>query len=157
MTDIIVGIDPGDKHTGIVSLDAKTGALRGFQTITYDETVAGVEAFNRIHMQNDDRLFACMEVFQLYPGRQGQAQAWSSFPIVELIGIIKYLCKSYGIPLQMGRPPDINRFMKHRSLPGQIPKSGLGKHQVSAYRLAEYYRIMYYPEVAASLPEPSGI
>ncbi len=145
MTEIVVGIDPGDKHTGLVTIDGATGALRGHHTVEYDQIIAAVEAFQMIEEKTDDRIYICMEIFQLYPGKQ-QALAWKQFEVVELIGIIKYLARKQGHPLQMGRPPDVNRFMKKREVPSEIPRSGGGEHQVSAYRLAEYYRIMYLPE-----------
>ncbi len=145
--NIVVGIDPGDKNTGYVSLDGESGAIRGRATLDTSHALAFISGFETIQKATGDLIYVCMEVFQLYPEQQ-RVRAWSSFPIIEEIGAIKYILGQAHIPLQMGRPPDINRFMKKRPVPKEIPRSGGGEHQVSAYRLAEYMRIMYVPELS---------
>ncbi len=138
---IVVGIDPGDKHNGLVSL-AEDGAVRGTQTFDYDDLITAVEAFPQVEEKLDVKIYICMEVYQLYPQQQ-RYQAWNDFPVVQIIGVVKYLSMKNDHHLVMARPPDVNRFMKYRQVPKSIPRSGLGAHQLSAYRLAEYYRVMY--------------
>jgi hypothetical protein len=136
----LVAIDPGDKYTGFVELPDDELDLFSADTFNPEQTVARLELLLPIQ---EPRLVSrvVVERFQLYPNRV-RFKAWSGLEVIELIGVIKYLCKKANVPCLMVAPPDVNAFWRNREIDPTIKKKLGTKHEVSAYRLGEYARVL---------------
>lgn len=129
----ILGLDPGDRYCGIVELDHKGNIIANSThepryAIQYLKAWCGVAAL-------DVGNFMIIEEFGLYPGKM-KFKAHDTLLIVETIGVAKYLADQHRIPYRMVRPADATTFFKGRV----EPKLGT-KHELSAWRVAEWWRL----------------
>ncbi|KKM81975.1 hypothetical protein LCGC14_1324280 [marine sediment metagenome] len=138
----LIAIDPGDKHTGVVELNEDGTRI---QSYTYDPALTVKMLEDNLNFgaseHNEPLARMVVEKFQLYPNRT-KFKAWSGLEVVELIGVIKYICKKAEIPCLMVAPPDVNAFWRNREIDPTIKKRLHTKHEVSAYRLGEYARVL---------------
>ncbi len=136
----LVAIDPGDKFVGFVELPDDESDLFLSDTFNPGRTVSRLELLLSIPEPSlVSRVI--VERFQLYPNRT-KFKAWSGLEVIELIGVIKYLCEKAEIPCLMVAPPDVNAFWRNREIDPTIKKKLHTKHEVSAYRLGEYARVL---------------
>jgi len=144
---IIVGIDPGHT-TGYVAIEDQD-EWPGFHIVEalqiqwedrftigdsllakYDQSVGPVG-------KTPTEVRVVSESFNLYPSMAaGQAHIRSSFPSVELIGIVSYSCHLYHIRFSQ-QPPSVRSRVQilplHKELLSGLP------HAMDAYRHARYY------------------
>lgn len=119
-----IGIDPGRKYCGFVVV--KDGELFMRHTIPPEDVPGAL-------MQWLDPFFdpvVGIEGFQLFP-RTAWGQYYSSMPEVELIGVVKYMCRQQKVPCAVIRPA------RRSALEHRHPKpKGLDRHQYAAYLCA---------------------
>lgn len=89
-------VDPGDKHVGVSAGLVDRDEVRVLQTWTHTPD-SWIETFTGVLNQKQADLVVCEE-FRLYAWK-AREQGFSNFPTVELIGVIKYLCRLHGVPL----------------------------------------------------------
>lgn len=91
---IVLAFDPGET-TGYALLDSDS------------VKILTMNSFTLTHLQHIETLLkptsftptvVVLEQFKLYPGA-AKHKVWSSFPTVEVIGVIKYLAGRWGIPV----------------------------------------------------------
>jgi len=117
----IVGVDPGEKYCGLVYLQDD------LPTFGADLTPQQlIETFERVEAD-----LVAIERFQLWPGRM-MAQSYSTLGVVELIGVLKYLCQRRHIPYIMVQPSESKWVTHPQHTHGKTP------HQVAAYKAAVF-------------------
>ena len=136
----LIAIDPGDKFVGFVEIPDDELDLFSANTFNPEQTVTRLELLLPI-LEPRLATRVVVEKFQLYPNR-ARFKAWSSLEVIEVIGVIKYLCKKAEVPCLMVAPPDVNAFWRNREIDPTIKKELHSKHEVSAYRLGEYARVL---------------
>ncbi|KKN03984.1 hypothetical protein LCGC14_1102180 [marine sediment metagenome] len=134
----LLAIDPGDKHNGIVKL-TEAGDLIDAVTLTPQEAIRYLDDLVTNHHQDISRVV--VERFQIYPSK-AKFMAWKSLEIVEMIGVIKFICSKVGISWAFVAPPDAHRFWLTRQVPDDIREQLHTAHELSAYRIGEMVRTL---------------
>lgn len=137
---IIIGIDPG-QTTGICIVQTDKEPVGGFHILVADdyewEDRFGLAGLIKKSIKALSTVV--IESFNLYPvAAKGQAAIRSSFPSVEMIGIVSYACHINEIEL-VRQPPSV------RSRVTVLPEHkealrGL-HHAVDAYKHVRYYLV----------------
>jgi hypothetical protein len=131
----LLGIDPGDVHCGVVELNRDDGSLLSQRTLAPDELVDWFELWASIASHSDQHVVV-IESFSLYPGKM-KVKAHDTLKVVEMIGVIKYASKRWGVRCETIRPADAARFFKERP---ELPELKT-RHEVSAWKVAEWWRL----------------
>ena len=87
----VLAFDPGET-TGWALVDSETEN----RTFLSGEFPAFSWAAKLVNGYEPD--VAVVEAFRLYPSR-AKAQSWSTFPAVEVIGVIKFVCQKANVPI----------------------------------------------------------
>jgi hypothetical protein len=128
----IMGIDPGDSHTGwaIIEPDGRvtTGEL--------DYPAVAPAVLGELEKGLDH---VAVEDFVLYPA-QAASQRFSPFMTARLIGVISYLCEQVGTPMTL-QGAFIKKPMRAQLKARGIKQVGSGPHERDA-ELHAYYRRM---------------
>jgi len=98
---MILSLDPGEQTGYIVGCAVDEG---------YGVTIAGqFPLWHMVESLIDSYKPSAIvyESFRLYP-QAARAKSWSSFPTVEVIGVVKYLAEKYGIKL-VAQPASIKK------------------------------------------------
>lgn len=132
MKSILV-FDPGD-HTGWVFRDHDGTVMGG----TCGKSHAQVA--ERIHILRPD--ICVFERFNLYP-QMAKSLAWSSFYPCEVIGVIRYLCVHYHIPI-VEQAPSIKKYFggfqdDWYELKRICDPKGVTEHTKDAYQHLKYF------------------
>lgn len=96
---MIIAVDPGAAHCGVaVSLDGKTCD----RTLTlgprqFEDWLAAL-------LEDDHIELVIYEGYRIYPWARDQ-QTWSRVETVEVIGVILWLCRRYGVEVKEQLPP----------------------------------------------------
>lgn len=98
-TKSILALDPGE-HTGWCYQDATGDIVGGTAPKNH------VEVAQLIRLLRPD--IVVMERFNLYP-QMAKSLAWNSFYPCEVIGVIRYMCMYWGIPL-VEQAPSIKKY-----------------------------------------------
>lgn len=156
----IFGVDPGDKFSGLA--------------VVRTDPVLTVVAWGR--PKNEDLFYfvaslaarewwVWVESFRLYP-YLAQEQSWSTFKTVEVIGVIRYLCRRKNIPFGEVSPSAAKTVMGDRELKKVFGIDNRGirnQHALDALRVALYGAVVgkhetveeqmkrYHPERAHKL------
>ena len=133
----LLAIDPGEKNTGLVCLREENGELISHETMDPDQVLDFFTGETFFYYAR-----VIVERFQLYPGL-AQKKGWSGVEAVEVIGMAKFFCRVRKIECKLVGPPDVNAFWKHRTIPSETKDTLQPPHEVSAYRIGEYVRMMY--------------
>lgn len=96
---VILGVDPGAKHCGTVLF--KDGIME------WSQELLPYELYARIQGISNSIDYCVMEEFRLYPWLMGE-QGFSALETVEVIGVVKYICITKGIPVTM-QPASIKK------------------------------------------------
>lgn len=122
----LLSLDPGAEHTGwaIVDVDTKTCPISG--TLP---TWHGLDALFTIHAPD----IVVYEEFRLYPA-MAKAKSFGTLSEIETIGVLKYLCEEYKVPIVAQKAS----CKEHVALPRQV--AGVrGPHARDALKHALYY------------------
>lgn len=115
----VLGVDPGDT-TGYVIVDTVSGqVLYGTFPVW-----SGLESLVLSLEPSDAIVF---ESFRLYPAK-AQAQSWSSFPAVEVIGVLKFLARKQHVPIVE------QSASEGKSVDVDIDQRSVGRHAYDALR-----------------------
>jgi hypothetical protein len=138
---IIIGVDPGHT-TGVVVLSVDASGdltLREALEVAWDDRFEIVDDIMTrwVDPYGNEDIRVVSESFNLYPSMAaGQAHIRSSFPSVEVIGIVSYGCHLYHFTFSQQPPSARSRVQilsQHKAaLKGLI-------HAQDAYRHARYY------------------
>ncbi len=132
-----LAFDPGE-HTGWASFDEKGGLHQVGTYLTPNDLMGELvknipypTTFNHL-----PKLIIC-ESFKLFPWKS-QAQMWSEFWTVQVIGSIKLFAKFYRIPIEMQDPniKDIGYMYAGTAKP---KSNNPLRHQMDAYVHGVYY------------------
>lgn len=136
---ILVGIDPGSVHCGLVVFKAPYSEhpLEPF----YHQELTPEELFLFLRTLAGADVFVAYESFHLYAGRAVH-KTFSSFPEVEVIGVIKYICEQLGFSYCDVLPSAHKQHHYDRKF-----ESG---HVKDAYSIA-MYALKFNPEIKAWL------
>lgn len=135
---MILSIDPGEtsgfcileetKKINYNKKDAKIFKKVGEKNLHF--------GFDKIIESGDIHLIV-YEEFKLYPWK-AKAKSWSTFPTVEVIGILKYLAAQNDIPI-IGQGADCKQFFDDKKLKWCKMYKGYSPHERDAIRHALYY------------------
>lgn len=119
---MIVGLDPGEAHCGLVAIEDETTVLCSLEVVP-EELFAFLEEL-------PPGTKVAYETFALYPWA-ARPLSYSSLTTVETIGVIKYISEKRDfqlIPVQAS---------EHKMYEGKLiyPKALRGKHQRDAYSI----------------------
>jgi hypothetical protein len=119
---MLVGVDPGAKHCGVVWL-RDDGSLVCW--VVWEPT----KVFQYIeYIKEGSSLKFAIEQWQLY--KWAHHKTWDSVPEAENIGVMKYLLERKGIPYTMVQPSAHKMQMK------EFPEEMKSPHARDAYSIA---------------------
>lgn len=134
----ILSIDPGEtsgfciaKKVNELEYNKKDREI--FERIGEKERYYGFETI--FYKFNIDILV--YEEFKLYPWKAKQ-KSWSTFPTVEVIGVLKYLAEKHDIKI-IGQGADAKDFFDNKKLKWIGLYDGFSAHERDAIRHALYY------------------
>jgi hypothetical protein len=134
----IIGIDPGDVFNGWV-------LMNDVGVILESGTVSPVEMEElAMRIRSGHPRILVVEEFRLYAGR-APFKNHDTLRIVEVIGALKYqvrMTAALGVPVAIEMiPPSMSvPFFRHRDVP-KLPR-----HELSAWKVAEWYRLFRYSQ-----------
>lgn len=128
----ILGVDPGDVHTGWAIIERSGGITTG--EWAYVQVAGGVRG-------QLERGLDCIaaEQFVLYPGKETE-QRWSDFKTVRLLGMIEYLAQLWGVPLYL-QGAYIKKPTRRQLAARGIKQVGSGPHERDAELHARYRQL----------------
>jgi hypothetical protein len=135
---LILSIDPGET-SGFTLLNET-------DTLAYDKTdkklikvvgeKEGFEGFASLIEKYSPKLIV-YEEFKLYPWKARQ-KSWSTFPTVQVIGVLKYLAEKNNIKI-IGQGADIKTYFDDKKLKWCEVYEGYSSHERDAIRHGLYY------------------
>lgn len=130
-----LSIDPGP-HTGVCVWESKLSTHEMLAFYQFDSPDAFLAEFEKTIGAYD---FVVIEEFKLFYGKR-EAMVGSAFPEVEIIGVVRWLCKKHTKPLYLQKADNqkTGGRVAARSL-NMTPPRGMGPHCLSAYYHGLYY------------------
>lgn len=134
----VLAFDPGET-TGWAYTN--TEAEPSMRTGTFPMWSAVVQLIERL---SPDAVI--VEIFTLYAWA-AQSQTWSTFPTVEVIGVIKFVCEQHHVPVRMQPASDAKALWLRKALVrGSMHEMDAQKHVLAFLKregLHEGYRKYY--------------
>lgn len=123
-----LGIDPGE-NTGLC-LESTEGRYE-FKTRTWEGLVPFL--FSTIPFGVE---LVVVEAFNLLPHKTGP-KTFSSFPEVEVIGLVRGLCRNYGVEF-IALSPGLYKPFAEKNIKVPADYGRVDRHQRDAYRVLKY-------------------
>ena len=140
--ELLIAIDPGEVHCGIARFEGdylmSTFEMTPDDLFDYLKNV--FEYFAKPNADYDS-IVVVMESFRLYPG-SSKALAYSALMTVEVIGVVRFLCKQAGIKLVEQNATikiPTRKQMVARGIVNFAVTSGKGRHCADAVEHGYYY------------------